>query len=210
MGFLGALSNTFGLSVLVLVYMFLFMLERERLRRFALKLSKPEQRDNMASGLERAGALVIQYLWGRLILIAILAIVYSIGFLAFGLKYAIPLAILSATLSIIPYLGNLIAGVIIIALSMATGGSITQIIGIAGVLLVTQLLESNILEPWILGLQVEVNPLFTLVSIIGLSVIWGVAGTILAIPLAGTLKEAFDRIPGMEPYGHLMGLEEEQ
>jgi len=205
--FMGSLSTGFTQSLLVIVYMFLFMLESKRLKAFILKLT-PEKHKNIAhQALRESSEVVNQYLIGRLILIGILSVIYSIGFLIFGLQYAVAVAILAASLSIIPYIGNIIGGLIAVLIALATGGGITLLLGVLGTMTVAQILENNVLSPWIVGRQVSLNPLTTFTVIIGFSLLWGIAGTIIAIPLFGMVKEVFDKIPALQPIGFMMGLD---
>jgi len=191
--------------LLAFVYMAIFLWEEDRLFGFVKKLTPNESREKVAEGVKASRKVVSQYLIGRVILIGILAVFYSIGFLIFGLNYAIPIAILAAILSIIPYIGNVIGGAFAITIALATGGTATTMLGVLGTMVVAQILESNILTPWIMGDRVALNPLATVAGVIGFGIIWGVPGTILAIPVLGVLKTAFNRIPSLEPYGYLMG-----
>lgn len=195
-------------SFLVLAYMVFFMLSRKRITAFILKWypeDKKDEAENLAYDLRQVAS---EYFIGRLILILILAVFYAIGFLIFGLQYAIPVAIFAAVMSIIPYIGNIIGGMIAIAIALATGGGPTVILGVVGTMSVAQVLENNVLEPWIVGSKVSLNPLFTILLLIGFSIIWGVAGTILAIPIGGILKVIFDHTESLQPLGFVMGVDD--
>ena len=70
---------------------------------------------------------------------------------------------------------------------------------------VVQFLQSYILEPLVVGTEVNLNPLFTIIGLVVGELIWGIPGLVLAIPLMGILKIVCDHIDGLEPYGYLMG-----
>jgi predicted PurR-regulated permease PerM len=57
----------------------------------------------------------------------------------------------------------------------------------------------------ILGPQVKINPLFTIIALIVGELIWGIPGIILAIPLTAILKIICDHIEPLKPYGFLIG-----
>jgi predicted PurR-regulated permease PerM len=78
-------------------------------------------------------------------------------------------------------------------------------LGVLGTMVVAQFLESNILTPWIMGDRVALNPLATVAGVIGFGIIWGVPGTMLAVPVIGVAKTVFNHIPSLELYGYLLG-----
>jgi len=206
--FFGSFISVLGSSLLVIIYLILLLMARERITAFVLRLARDDQRDTAREIMWSAREIASKYLVGRLILIGILAVVYAIGFSVFGLQYAIPIAILAAVLTIIPYLGNIIGGVIALGMGLVTSGGVTVLLGVLGTMSFAQVLESYVLEPWIVGKKVTLNPLFTVVSIIAFSTVWGIAGTILALPITGMLKEAFDRIPPLHPFAFLMDIKD--
>lgn len=205
--FFGSFLSVLTGSFLVLAYMVFFMLARKRITAFILKFYPEESRaagEDMAYSLRQVAS---QYFIGRLILILILAVFYAIGFLVFGLQYAIPIALFAAAMSIIPYIGNIIGGLIAIIMALVTGGGLSVVLGVLGTMSVVQVIENNVLEPWVVGSKVSLNPLFTILVLIGFSIIWGIAGTILAIPLGGILKLIFDRTEELKPIGFVMGID---
>ena len=74
--------------------------------------------------------------------------------------------------------------------------------------MVVQFLDNNFIGPKVIGSSVSVNPLFSTIALLIGALIWGMSGMILAMPLAGMLKVIFDNIPWLQPYGYLMGEEE--
>jgi predicted PurR-regulated permease PerM len=61
------------------------------------------------------------------------------------------------------------------------------------------------LEPLILGPQVKINPLFTIIVLILGQLVWGISGIILAIPLTAMFKIVCDHVESLKPYGFLIG-----
>lgn len=204
----GALSATLSVMtdfLLMLVYIVLFLASKERLREFVLRRSDDGERGETAEALDESTKVAQKYLKGRLILIGILSVCYGIGFTISGVQYAILIAILAAVLSIIPYLGNIIGGAIAIALAIASGGGNSAIIGILITISITQVLESYILTPLIVGDEVDLNPLFTIIAVIAFTAVWGAVGAIVAIPLVAMLRIVFTHVRGMQDYAYLLG-----
>jgi predicted PurR-regulated permease PerM len=199
---LGMISNFF----LSLIYAILFLTERRRISEF-FKIIIPKKSD-ANDIIEDVSQIVQKYLSGKLIIIGLLAIVYAIGFLILGIQYAILIAVLAAFFTFIPYIGNIIGGSIAAIITFATGGTMVDIFIIFAIMGTAQMIESYILEPWIVGSNVELNPLFSILAVIVMSILWGAAGAVLALPLIGMLKIIFDNFEYFQPIGFLMGDED--
>ena len=206
-GALSATMSVLGDFLLMFVYIVLFLSQKERLREFVLRRAPDEKRGETHQTINEATDVAQKYLKGRLILIFILSVLYGIGFTLVGLDYAIVIAVLVAVLSIIPYLGNIIGGGIALAIAVASGGDTTTISGVLGTMALAQLLESYILTPLIVGDEVDINPLTTIVAVIGFSVVWGAVGAIVAIPVIAMVRIVFKHVRGMEDYAYLLGQE---
>lgn len=207
--YLGSFINILLQALLAMVYMVFLMLTSERLYQFVLKIT-PEKRENDSEEImEEAGDVVSSFFIGRLILVGIQGVLYAIGFSIFGLKYAIPIGLLAGVLTFIPFLGNIIGGLIALLIGLATGGGGTVIWGVIGTMTLVQLLENYVLTPWIVGNEVSLNPFVTFISVVAFSLIWGVGGTLLAVPIVAILKTVFEHVPKMHPYAYLLGVETE-
>ena len=148
------------------------------------------------------------YLSGKFLLILFLGIFYSVGMLLLGVKYAIFAGIIAAILSLVPYFGNLIGGAISVLFAFVSGGSVFIIFAVIGIFVVAQFIESYLLEPYIVGKQVELNPIVIIIMVILGEAVWGVTGMVISIPLTGILKVVFDAMPTTQPLGYLLGNED--
>ena len=206
----GVLSGTLSLLAdffLMFVYIVLFLSQKGRLREFVLRRAPDDRRGETHETINKSTEVAQQYLKGRLILILILSVLYSVGFSIVGLDYAIVISVLVAVLSIIPWIGNIIGGGIAVAIAVANGGDSTMILGIVGTIALAQTLESYILTPLIVGDEVNINPLTTIVGVIAFTIMWGAIGAIVAIPILAILRIVFKHIKGMEDYAYLLGQE---
>ena len=204
----GALSSTVGILgdfLLMLVYVVLFLAQKERLYEFLVRRAPDGERETMKDTIDKASDVAQNYLKGRLILIVILSVLYGIGFSLVGLDYTIVVAVLVAVLSIIPYLGNIIGGVLAMAIAIASGGGSSMILGILATMAIAQTLESYILTPLIVGDEVDINPLTTVVAVIAFTVMWGPVGAIVAIPIVAIIRVICMHVDGLKDYGYLLG-----
>ncbi|WP_247236806.1 AI-2E family transporter [Telluribacter sp. SYSU D00476] len=195
-------------SLLTVVYIFFFLLYREKFKKSIIKMV-PEGRQNSTRDVISSATKVSQnYLFGRLILVVILSIAYSIGLLISGVQQAILISILAAVLTLIPYIGNIIGYGLAIAMALFSGGNASQAIGVTLTFGIAQFLETYLLEPFIIGDKVNINPIFTIIVVVLGNALWGVVGMLIAIPALGIAKVIFDHIPVLQPLGYLFGEED--
>ena len=88
---------------------------------------------------------------------------------------------------------------------VSQGGSIQMVLGVFITYLVIQFIQSYILEPLVVGAEVNINPIFTILVLVGGEMIWGIPGMVLAIPILGIIKIVCDHIEPLKPYGFLIG-----
>ncbi len=191
--------------ILTLVYVFLFLYFRGHIRNFIYKIVPQDERSNTRRIISDSGKVAQQYITGLASMIVILWIMYSIGFSIVGVKSAIFFAILCGLLEIVPFIGNLTGTAITVLLTIAQGGNTGMVIGVIVTYAIVQFIQSYILEPLVVGSEVNINPLFTIMVLVLGELLWGIPGMILAIPLLGILKIVFDHVEPLKPYGYLIG-----
>jgi predicted PurR-regulated permease PerM len=206
----GILSSFMSLMVdtlLVLVYIFLLMFYRRHLKQFLLKLVPQEDKPKTTKIIYASANVAQHYLGGLGMMIILLWIMYGIGFSIAGVKNAFFFAILCGLLEIIPFVGNLAGTALTLLMALTQGGGSNIIIGILITYALVQFIQSYIIEPLVVGAEVNINPLFTIIAIVLGETIWGIPGMILAIPLLGIFKIICDNVESLKPYGFLIGEE---
>jgi predicted PurR-regulated permease PerM len=133
-----------------------------------------------------------------------MGILFLIGFLIIGLKNSVVLALIVAIMTIIPYVGALIGGLVPLFISLIDG-SLNQSIWVVIIILLVNAIDHYIIEPYIVGGSVNISPFFTIFVLILGGLIWGIAGIILFLPLSGIIKIVFENVDGLQPYASLIG-----
>jgi len=110
-------------------------------------------------------------------------------------------------LEIIPFVGNLTGTLITVTMGLVQGGDIRLILGILITYGFVQFIQTYLLEPLVVGREVNINPLFTIIGIVAGEAVWGIPGMILAIPIIGITKIVCDHFEPLKPYGFLLGQE---
>jgi predicted PurR-regulated permease PerM len=196
--------------ILVLVYIFLFMYYRGHIKKFILQLIPAKEKGNteeIISGIQKVSQ---QYLTGLGLMIVGLWIMYSIGFAIVGVQFAVFFAILCGLLEIVPFVGNLTGNLLTVLMVIVQGGGTGMIIGVLITYAVVEFFQTYILEPLVVGAEVNINPLFTILVLVAGELLWGIPGMVLAIPLLGIAKIICDHIEPLKPYGFLIGQEKKK
>ena len=204
-GFLGNVLSTVFSFFLVLVYLFLLLFYREKIFDFLMMYISDNKEDSAKDTLSKISKVVFQYLWGRAQVMTLLGIMFFITFIIFGLPYALLLTLFGAVITIIPYVGPLISGLLPILFSFLYFDSLQKILLFSIIIIVIQLVESYVLEPLILGKEVKLNALVIIVAIVLGGLIWGLAGMILFVPIFAIIKIISLNHSGLKPIGFLMG-----
>ncbi|MGI4020077.1 MAG: AI-2E family transporter [Janthinobacterium lividum] len=206
-GFASSVLGSLTTGVLVLIYIFLFINSRSHFKKFILQLVAEKDKENAVIIINETSEIAQKYVSGLAKMIVSLWIMYGIGFSIVGVNNAIFFAVLCGTLEIIPFVGNITGTTLTVLMALAQGGGGNMVMGVLITYGLVQFIQSYILQPLVVGKDVDVNPLFTILILILGEAVWGIGGMVLSIPLLGMVKVVFDHIEPLKPYGFLIGSE---
>ncbi|MBT8265383.1 MAG: AI-2E family transporter [Flavobacteriaceae bacterium] len=139
--------------------------------------------------------LLSRYFVGLIFQILILFVLYTIGLLIIGVDNAIVIAFLCALVNLVPYVGPLIGGFLMLLLTMTTnlGASFSEVIlpkagFVLIILTVAQLVDNFFSQPFIFSKSVKSHPLEIFLIIIIAGILFGIIGMIVAVPTYTALK----------------------
>jgi predicted PurR-regulated permease PerM len=129
-------------------------------------------------------------LWmqGQVLLSLLVAILVYLGLVILGIPYALLLAVFTAVAEIIPIFGSIIAGSIAVIVAYSAGGVPLGLI-VAGLYVVVNQFESNLIYPLIVKKIVGVPPLLVIVALIAGYTLAGPLGAVLSVPVAAVVLE---------------------
>lgn len=200
--------NFMGYSFLTFIYIFFFLFYRRKIRLSIMHFFPGSDGAKTSEILNGFLSIAQRYLLGRLILIFFLWIIYSVGMWITGIDSPILISLIAAVLSLIPYVGTVIGYVIAMMMAVVSGGETGQFIGVSITYGLAQFVESYILEPYVVGDKVDLNPMVTIIVVVLGGLVWGVVGMIISIPLFGMLKIMADQIDDLKPLGYFLGQED--
>jgi predicted PurR-regulated permease PerM len=111
---------------------------------------------------------------------------------------------LSGFLSLVPYLGIVLAMVppILVGIGQLEP---SDLIVVVFCVIGLHLLALNVLYPKLLGSRLRINPLAVTIALLFWGAVWGAVGLVLAIPITGAIKIIFDHVESMKPYADWLG-----
>jgi predicted PurR-regulated permease PerM len=186
------------------------MLYHRRLfKRFILALFPDDQLHKVEEVISSAKSMINRYIIGLLTEMAILIILLVSTFAILGIKYALLISVIAAVLNVIPYLGIYTAMAISMVITLADGTP-THALTVGIVFIVAHFVDANILLPRIVGGNVKLNPLITIIAVLTGKLIWGIPGMFLFIPLTAIIRIISEKVEGLQPWAILMGEDKEE
>ncbi len=185
---LGGFTNLGSVVLLVIIYAAFITVERGSFqRRLAAALKSPEQTENVLHVLGAINEKISRYLAYKTLINVVLGTI-SYGVLwAFGVDFALFWAVVIGVLNYIPYVGSLLAVLFPVALSLAQFASIGTTVALCAALTAVQVTLGNIIEPRLIGRQLNLSPFVVLLALALWTTLWGIPGAILAVPLTSIL-----------------------
>ncbi|MDW7694282.1 AI-2E family transporter [Flammeovirgaceae bacterium SG7u.111] len=202
---LAATTNTLFTFFIMPVYVFFFLYYRDKFSAFILQLVPDTQHLLAEDTITKVSSITKKYMSGVFLVVCILCILNSVGFMIVGLKYAVLLGVIAAILNFIPYFGTILGYSVPLLVALLTTDSPKYALGVVIQFIIIQFTENNILTPNIVGGQTNINPFFIILGVLLGGVIWGLPGMFIVIPVIGMIKIACESIPRMQPLAFLIG-----
>ncbi len=182
--------GSFSIGLFSVLFITFFLLKDSQLLEHGIMVLVPDTKETrMERSFNKIKDLLSRYFIGLIFQILILFIIYTIVLLIFGIKNAIVIAFLCALLNLIPYIGPLIGGVLMLILTMTSNldASFSEVILPKTIyvmigFIIGQLVDNFFSQPFIFSKSVKSHPLEIFLVIIIAGLLFGVIGMIVAIP----------------------------
>jgi predicted PurR-regulated permease PerM len=178
----GTVFASFAMVLFVFVVAFYLVIEQGALKKFFGLVVPAIHWPFVERVIDRAQRGVGRWVLAQLTLGVIVGLLVGLGLWALGVQYALLLGLVAGILELIPIIGPILAAVpaVIVGLSQSV---VTGIV-VLGFYLVIQQLENHVLVPNIMRRAIGLHPLATILAVLLGARLVGVAGAILAVPLA--------------------------
>lgn len=172
--------------VLLVVVLFFFLKDGPRIWKFLMRPFEGLWYERA----QRVGDVTVStlgsYVRGTALIAAVDAIGILIGLLILQVPLAVPLAVLVFLLAFIPIVGATLAGVLAALVALVSNGLVSALLVVGVVVLVNQL-EGNLLQPFLMGKTMKLHAFVVLIAITAGTVLGGVLGAVLAVPITATV-----------------------
>jgi predicted PurR-regulated permease PerM len=196
-----------GQAVLVVFFVFFLLASGDLFKRKFVKLAGPslEQKKITVQILNDIDLQIERFLFVRVVTSLVVGIATWLAFRFMGLENAGVWGIAAGVFNSIPYFGPVIVAAGTAVIAFLQFGTISMAAYVAGVSLVITSIEGWLLTPWLTSRTARTNEVAIFVGLIFWSFVWGIWGTLLAVPMLVALKACCDRIEDLKPIGELLG-----
>ena len=190
---LALVTGFLGLFIVPLLSFYLLR-DMDRIKAGVVSCFPPASREEWTGFFREIDQVLSGFVRGQLSVCAILAVLYSAGFLVIGVDFAVLIGVFTGLAFVVPYLGTVAGAVVALVLCVAEFGveyhSLLVIIWVA----LVQIAESYFITPKIVGGKVGLNVLEVILSLLIGGQIFGFLGLIIAVPAAASLKVMVRRL----------------
>jgi predicted PurR-regulated permease PerM len=200
-------GNILFLSFLIPVYLFMFLYYQTLLKEVVYQIFKNSNKEKLHEIIESSKKIIQKYLVGLLLESSLIAGLNITGLLILGIDFAIILGLIGGIINAIPYVGGLVGALLPLFIALATKPPIYAIL-VLGLYIFIQFIDNNIIMPYIVANNIQVNGLISVIVVILGGELWGVSGMFLSIPIVAIGKIIFDYFPAFKPLTLLIGNQE--
>lgn len=174
----------YALAAVLLVAFLTFFLLKDGASMWAwvLRLVPARRQDQVDGAGSAAWGTLSRYVRGVIVVALIDAVGIGATLLVLGVPLWASLTLLTFLGAFVPLFGATVSGAVAVLVTLVTNGLTDSVIVLIAVLVVQQV-EGNILHPLIVGRALRLHPTVILVAVTAGSLLWGLAGALLAVPL---------------------------
>jgi predicted PurR-regulated permease PerM len=174
--------------VLVIVFSFYFSVQETGVDDFLRVITPIKEQAYVLHLWKRSQAKIGKWMQGQIVLAVIVGVLLYLGLVILGVKYALLLAVLAAVFELIPVFGQILAAIPAVAVALANAG-LTEALLVAGLFIIVQQFEANLIYPVVVKKVVGVPPLLVILALLVGFQLVGFLGVLLSVPIAGAIQE---------------------
>jgi predicted PurR-regulated permease PerM len=196
-----------GEAMLIVFFVFFLLASGDLFKRKLVKIAGPslERRKVTVQILDEINAQIERFLLVLLVTSVIVGVASWIAFTILGLEQAVFWAVAAGAFNTIPYFGPVVVSLGTGIVAFLQFGTLGMAATVGAVALAITSIEGWVLMPLLARRLVRTNEIAVFVSLIFWSFVWGVWGTLLAVPILVSLKAVCDRVDDLKPIGELLG-----
>lgn len=188
-----AVAAVLGNLVLMPIVAYYLLLDWTDLIERMKRLVPPRWMDSTQSFMNETDAVLGQYLRGQLLVMAVLAVLYTVGLSLVGLNLALPIGVFTGLAVFVPYLGFGVGLVLGLLAALLQFQSWLAVALVGAVFMAGQIFESMYLTPRLLGERIGLHPIAVIFALLAFGHVFGFVGVLIALPASAVLLVAVRR-----------------
>ena len=201
----GVMLGFVGILAVVVLYAIFLLIEKRAFDRKIDRLyADPSRAKRLRTVIQAINDRVGNYLALKTLLSVGLGVVTWAAMAWMGLGFAGLSGLLAGLLNYIPYVGSVLGVAVPALLALLSGADNVSLFWLCLGLSVVQLLNGNLLDPYLMGNSLNLSPLIILFSLAVWSKLWGIPGALLAVPFAAVMLIVFQEFEGTRPLAVLL------
>ena len=196
-----------GQATLVFFFVFFLLASGDLFKRKLVKLAGPslEKKKITVQILDEINRQIARFLFVRIATSIVVGVATWIAFSMIGVKQAALWGAAAGIFNSVPYFGPVIVALATAVIAFLQFGTVEMAVYVSGVSLVITSVEGWLLTPWLTSRTARTNEVAIFVGLIFWSFVWGIWGTLLAVPMLVAVKAYCDHIEDLKPVGELLG-----
>ena len=193
------LSSFITNFLFTIIFSIYFLTDGERIKSYWSKFTNvvfsEKIKNHWAFIIQESDRVFSGYIRGQLLDALFMFVVISVTLSIVGVKYAVIIGALAGFGNLIPYVGPFIAYGSTIVVTLVSGDIKKMVIAYIA-LFIVQTIDGNIINPKLLGNNVDVHPMLVVIALIIGQSAFGLLGMLFAVPVAALCKVFFEKIMG--------------
>jgi predicted PurR-regulated permease PerM len=186
LGYIVLTARAIFIAIVILVLTLYWTLDGPRIIKTLLLLIPQDRRESIGDLFSAMESKVGSYIAGQGLLCLVISIMALVAYLLIGLPNALVLALAAGVMEAVPMIGPLLGAIPAALVALSIGSD--RLIWVIVATIVIQQLENSLLVPRIMRKTVGVNPFVTLLALFAFSSLFGIAGALMAIPIAAIIQ----------------------
>jgi predicted PurR-regulated permease PerM len=190
LGYVSVVANAIFIAIVILILAYHWTLDGPRIIQSLLPLVSKDQRQGISELISAMETKISSYLAGQGVLCLVVGSMALVAYMLIGLPNALVLALVAGVFEAVPMIGPLLGAIPAGLIALSIGPS--KLIWVIVATIVIQQIENSLLVPRVMRKAVGINPFVSLLSLFAFSSLFGIAGALMAIPMAAIIQLLLD------------------
>ena len=183
-----ALISILSIVIITPIVAFYLLLDWERLVKTLDDLIPLQHRATVRRLVKEMDSAISGFVRGQALVCLILGLFYSVALIAIGLNFGLMIGITAAVLGFAPYIGTMVGFLLAVGVAVAQFWPEWSMVALTAMIFVAgQFVEGNFLQPYLVGKETNLHPVWLMFSLLAFGVLFGFVGLLVAVPVAAAI-----------------------